>query len=77
MAGEGEKRNVCRVLVGRPEGKRPVGRPSVERMVTLKHSTKQDDDRAWIELIWLREWTCDEDQKFHPKPVKIKAHRLL
>jgi hypothetical protein len=23
----GEKRNACRVLVGKPEGKRPLGRP--------------------------------------------------
>jgi hypothetical protein len=23
----GEKRNVCRVLVGKPQGKRPLGRP--------------------------------------------------
>jgi hypothetical protein len=23
----GEKRNVCRILVGKPEGKRPLGRP--------------------------------------------------
>jgi hypothetical protein len=23
----GERRGVCRILVGRPEGKRPVGRP--------------------------------------------------
>jgi hypothetical protein len=23
----GEKRNVCRLLVGKPEGKRPLGRP--------------------------------------------------
>jgi hypothetical protein len=23
----GEKRNVCRLLVGEPEGKRPLGRP--------------------------------------------------
>jgi hypothetical protein len=23
----GEKRNACRILVGKPEGKRPVGRP--------------------------------------------------
>jgi hypothetical protein len=23
----GEERNVCRVLVGKPEGKRPLGRP--------------------------------------------------
>jgi hypothetical protein len=23
----GEKRNVCRILVGKPEGKKPLGRP--------------------------------------------------
>jgi hypothetical protein len=23
----GEKRNACRLLVGKPEGKRPLGRP--------------------------------------------------
>jgi hypothetical protein len=26
VARMGEKRNVCRLLVGKPEGKRPVGR---------------------------------------------------
>jgi hypothetical protein len=24
---QGEKRNACRILVGKPEGKRPLGRP--------------------------------------------------
>jgi hypothetical protein len=24
---KGEKRNACRLLVGKPEGKRPLGRP--------------------------------------------------
>jgi hypothetical protein len=27
VAQMGEKRNVCRLLVGKPEGKRPLGRP--------------------------------------------------
>jgi hypothetical protein len=27
MACMGEKRNVCKVLMGKPEGKRPLGRP--------------------------------------------------
>jgi hypothetical protein len=27
VARMGEKRNVCRLLVGKPEGKRPLGRP--------------------------------------------------
>jgi hypothetical protein len=26
VAGMGERRGVCRVLVGKPEGKRPLGR---------------------------------------------------
>jgi hypothetical protein len=27
VARKGEKRNACRILVGKPEGKRPLGRP--------------------------------------------------
>jgi len=27
VARKGEERGVCRVLVGKPEGKRPLGRP--------------------------------------------------
>ena len=27
MASVGEERGACRVLVGKPEGKRPLGRP--------------------------------------------------
>jgi hypothetical protein len=27
VAQMGEKRNTCRILVGKPEGKRPLGRP--------------------------------------------------
>jgi hypothetical protein len=27
VVGMGTKRNVCTILVGKPEGKRPIGRP--------------------------------------------------
>jgi hypothetical protein len=27
VAGMGAKRNTCRILVGKPEGKKPLGRP--------------------------------------------------
>jgi hypothetical protein len=27
-AGHGEKRNACRILVGKPEGTGPLGRPA-------------------------------------------------
>jgi hypothetical protein len=36
----GEKRNACRILVGKPEGKRPLGRPR----------------RRWVDSIkWMLE----------------------
>jgi hypothetical protein len=31
-----EKRNVCRLLVGKPEGKRPLGRPRRRRIDNIK-----------------------------------------
>jgi hypothetical protein len=31
-----EKRNVCRILVGKPEGKRPLERPRRRRMDNIK-----------------------------------------
>jgi hypothetical protein len=36
VARMGEGRGVYRVLVGRPEGKRPLGRPSVGGRITLR-----------------------------------------
>jgi hypothetical protein len=32
----GEKRNVYRLLVGKPEGKRPLGRPRCRRIDNIK-----------------------------------------
>jgi hypothetical protein len=32
----GEKRNVCRLLVGKPEGKRPLGRPKPRWIDNIK-----------------------------------------
>jgi hypothetical protein len=36
VARMGEKRNVCRLLVGKPEGKRPLGRPRRRWMDNIK-----------------------------------------
>jgi hypothetical protein len=36
MHGERERRGVYRVLVGRPEGKRPLGRPRHRWKITLR-----------------------------------------
>jgi hypothetical protein len=36
VAGMGEKRNVYRLLVGKPEGKRPLGRPRLRWVDNIK-----------------------------------------
>jgi hypothetical protein len=36
MAQKGEKRNVYRLLVGKPEGKRPLGRPRRRWIYNIK-----------------------------------------
>jgi hypothetical protein len=34
----GEKRNLCRLLIGKPEGKRPLGRPRCRWIDNIKMS---------------------------------------
>jgi hypothetical protein len=43
-----EKRNAYRILVGKPEGKRPLGRPRCRWVEYIK------TDLRGIGLIWLR-----------------------
>jgi hypothetical protein len=38
----GEKRNACRIMVGNPEGKRPLGRPRCKWMDDIKIDLKRD-----------------------------------
>jgi hypothetical protein len=49
IAWIGEKRNGYRLLVGKPEGKRPLGRPR-----------RRWDGVMWTGLVWLRIGTCGE-----------------
>jgi hypothetical protein len=44
----GEKRNAYRILVGKPEGKRRLGRPRCRWVLEKK------DGMVWTGLIWLR-----------------------
>jgi hypothetical protein len=50
----GERRDVCRVLVGKPEGKRPLGRPMRRWEDNVKLEFRKWDGVAWAELNWLR-----------------------
>jgi hypothetical protein len=47
----GEKRNACRILVGNPEGKRPLGRPTRRWVDNIKMDLREI---GWDGLIWLR-----------------------
>jgi hypothetical protein len=52
----GEKRGACRILVGRPEGRRPLGRPR-RRWVDNIHMDLQEVGwgMAWIDLAQDRD----------------------
>ncbi|KAJ4428645.1 hypothetical protein ANN_25638 [Periplaneta americana] len=57
VARMGESRNACRVLVGRPEGKRPLGRPRCRREDNIKMDLREVgyDGRDWIDLAQDRD----------------------
>jgi hypothetical protein len=44
VAGMGEKRNACRLLVGKPEGKRPLGSPRRRWVDNIKMDI--------LEIVW-------------------------
>jgi hypothetical protein len=46
----GEKRNTYRILVGKPEGKRSVGRPRRKWMNTIK---KDHREIGWDGIDWI------------------------
>jgi hypothetical protein len=50
----GERRSEYRVLVGKPEGKRPFGRPMRKWDDNIKMNLEEIRWGAWTGLIWLR-----------------------
>jgi hypothetical protein len=46
---DGEKRNSYRILVGKPERKRPLG-----GLIILKRRLERQDGVVWTWSIWLR-----------------------
>jgi hypothetical protein len=51
----GETRNAYRILVGKPEGKRPLGGPRRKRVDNIKTDLKRDSGMDWIELAQDRD----------------------
>jgi len=50
----GERRSVYRVLVGKPEGKRPLGRPRLDGRIILRWISRKWDVGVWSGSSWLR-----------------------
>jgi hypothetical protein len=54
VARMGEKRNACRILVGKPEGKRPLGRPRRRWVDNIRMDLRDIGWMVWIGFILLR-----------------------
>jgi len=50
----GERRDVCRILLGKPEGKRLFEEPRRRWEDNMTMALQKVCWRAWTELIWLR-----------------------
>jgi hypothetical protein len=50
----GEKRNVYRLLVGKPEGKRPLGRPRRRWIGNIKMGLLEIGWSIMDWMVWLR-----------------------
>jgi hypothetical protein len=50
----GEKRSAYRLLVGKPEGRRPLGRPIRRWLDNIRTHLVEWDGVMWTGLVWLR-----------------------
>jgi hypothetical protein len=57
VARMGEKRNAYRMLVGTPDGKRPLGRPRHKCVDNIKMDLRE---LGWDDMEWI-EWAEDRD----------------
>jgi len=57
VARMGERKDVYRVLVGKPEGKRPLGSPGHQLEDKIKKDFNKQSGMVWNEFIWFRRST--------------------
>jgi hypothetical protein len=53
----GEERKAYKVLVVKPEGKRPLGRPRCRWEDGIRMDLREIGRSVWIGFYWLRIWT--------------------
>jgi hypothetical protein len=53
-----ERRHASRVLVGKPEAKRPLGIHGYRWEENINTDIKEVATRKWTSLMWLRKGTC-------------------
>jgi hypothetical protein len=53
----GEERKVYKVLVGKPEGKKPLGRPRRRWEDGIRMDLRETGLEVWIGFDWLRTGT--------------------
>jgi hypothetical protein len=54
----GEERKVYKVLVGKPEGKRPLERPRRRWEDGIRMDLRETGSGVWTGFDWLRIGTC-------------------
>jgi hypothetical protein len=59
VTGMGEERGAYRILVGTPEGRRPLGRPRRRWEDNINMDLQEVGWGAWTGLTWLRIGTGD------------------
>jgi hypothetical protein len=50
----GRLRNPFKILVRKPEGKKPFGRPRLTREHNIRMDLREIGGRVWTGCIWLR-----------------------
>jgi hypothetical protein len=54
VARMGETRGAYRILMGRPDGRRPLGNPRADGIILLKWTFNKWDREAWTKLMCRR-----------------------
>jgi hypothetical protein len=76
----GEKRNAYRILVGKPEGKRPLGRPRCRWVDNIKIDLREieRDGVDWIDLAQDRDqWRALVNKLMNEYSGSIKCWELI